>query len=203
VTFNLEETNLKILLFSDTHGQIEKAIDIYKKLKDIDLVVHLGDFASDAKSMEKQLGIKILSVKGNMDGSFSPNGHQVLSTPIGKILITHGHMQSAKKSPQNLLYKAEELGCKAVFYGHTHIPIFLHERGIYLLNPGSLTLPLGGRQGSYAVVTITESSLDASILYVANDEIVGNRSPKEPKLTRNKGKGNSIIRDLLNNSDRF
>lgn len=195
---------MRILVFSDTHGRIEKAIAAYKGQRDIELVVHLGDVASDAQKIEKHLGVKVLGVKGNMDGSFSSNGHQILNTEFGKILITHGHMESVKNSPQNLLYKAEELGCKAAFYGHTHVPLFAEVGGIYLLNPGSLTLPAGGRKSSYAVATITEKSLSADIFYVSDEAAAKENTKSEGQASKQMDTGaTGALRDLLNNSDRF
>ena len=40
----------------------------------------------------------------------------------------------------NIMYKATNLGCKAILYGHTHIPHY-ECIDIHLLNPGSLTIP--------------------------------------------------------------
>lgn len=195
---------MRLFVLSDTHGKIDKAVEIYKTLKDIDLIVHLGDLSSDAKKLESQLGVSVLGVKGNMDGSFSTKGYQILETDFGKIFIAHGHMENVKDSPQNLLYKAESLGCKGAFYGHTHVPVFEEVGGMYLLNPGSLTLPAGGRQGSYAIVNVTEGSFAASILYLIPEFSQMNEGQLQSRETPQKTKVESgFLRDLLNNSDRF
>ena len=180
---------MKIFVISDTHGRIEKAIEIYQSLQDIDLIIHLGDFWNDAKKMRDQLNVSVLSVKGNMDGSFSKDGYHILETDFGKIFLAHGHMESVKQSLENIMYKAESLECKAVFFGHTHIPLFRQVEGMYLLNPGSLTVPVGGRKGSYAVVTITENSLDATILFEDAPQIQKTSS--------------GFLKSMLNDSDRF
>lgn len=196
---------MKLLVISDTHGKIDKAIEIYKTRKDVDLILHLGDLSSDAKKIESQLGVSVLSVKGNMDGCYSREGYQILETSFGNIFIAHGHMENVKQSPHNLIYKAESLGCKAAFYGHTHVPVFEQLGGIYLLNPGSLTLPLGGRKGSYALVNVTEDKLKASIVYLTPKVTVVLEPSQEPEPTSSQ---KSIVeagtlRDMLNNSDRF
>ncbi|MEL7657235.1 MAG: metallophosphoesterase [Bacillota bacterium] len=180
---------MKIFVLSDTHGRIEKAIEIYRSLQDIDLIIHLGDFWNDAKKMKDQLNVSVLSVKGNMDGSFSKDGYHILETEFGKIYLAHGHMESVKQSLENIMYKAESLECKAVFFGHTHIPMFRQVEGMYLLNPGSLTLPVGGRKGSYAIASIAENSLDATILFEDAPQIQKTNS--------------GLIKSLLNDSDRF
>jgi uncharacterized protein len=180
---------LRIYVISDTHGKIDKAVEIYETLQDIDLIVHLGDHWNDAKRMKDQLNIPLIGVKGNMDGSFSRDGYHILETDFGKIFLTHGHMESVKQSYENIMYKAESLQCRAAFFGHTHIPLFREVEGLYLLNPGSLSLPAGGRKGSYAIVTIREKSLDASILY------------EDVQQSRKTESGS--IKSMLNDSDRF
>ncbi|HML38074.1 MAG TPA: metallophosphoesterase [Bacillota bacterium] len=186
---------MRIYVISDTHGKIDKAVEIYKTLQDIDLIVHLGDHWNDAKRMKEQLSVPLIGVKGNMDGSFARDGHHILETDFGRILLAHGHMESVKQGLDNIMYKAEALKCRAAFFGHTHIPLFIEANGMYLLNPGSLTLPTGGRKGSYAVATVTEESLNAAILYEDVQQIRKNEpgSSGSPRT----------LRSMLNDSDRF
>jgi putative phosphoesterase len=180
---------MRIFVISDTHGRIDKAVEIYNKLQDIDLIVHLGDHWNDAKRMKDMLNVPLIGLKGNMDGSFTRDGYHILETDFGKIFLAHGHMESVKQGYENIMYKAESLKCRAAFFGHTHIPLFAEVNGLYLLNPGSLSLPVGGRKGSYAVATVTRDSLAASILY----EDVQQAPKKEP----------GSIKNMLNDSDRF
>lgn len=182
---------MRILVLSDTHGLIQPGIEVYKRLQEedpVDCIVHLGDLVSDARALQVRLGADVIFVKGNSDGSYSENDYKIMETEYGKLLLTHGHMENVKLNTNNLLYRAEELGCKAAFFGHTHEPCFVDANGIYLLNPGSLTRPHRGGDGSYAVVTVTERSLQASILFY---------HPGPPKVE------GGVLRDMLNNSDRF
>lgn len=180
---------MRIYVISDTHGRIDKAIEIYKTLDNIDLTVHLGDHWNDAKRMKEQLNIPLIGVKGNMDGSYARDGYHILETDFGRIFLAHGHMESVKQSCENIMYKAESLNCRAAFFGHTHIPLFVEMEGFYLLNPGSLSLPTGGRKGSYAVVTVTRDTIDAAILY---EDI--------PQVTKSES---GTLKSMLNDSDRF
>jgi len=180
---------MRIYVISDTHGRIDKAMEIYRTLEDIDLIVHLGDHWNDAKRMKDQLNVPLIGVKGNMDGSFSRDGYHILETDFGKIFLTHGHMESVKQSYENIMYKAESYQCRAAFFGHTHIPLFLEAEGLYFLNPGSLSLPAGGRKGSYAVATVTENSIDAAIIY---EDVQQSRKTESGSL-----------KNMLNDSDRF
>ncbi len=157
---------MKLLILSDTHGRIEAAEELYGRLTGIDRILHLGDLTTDASRLAADLGVEVISVPGNMDGSFSKGDHQVLETEWGRILLVHGHMHQAKSGLLKLRYQAEESNCGAVFFGHTHSPLWIKEDGIYFLNPGSLSLPRGGTQGSYAIVHTSAEELEASVLYL-------------------------------------
>lgn len=186
---------MKILVISDTHGKLDKLRDIYGLLKDIDLVVHLGDFLADAREIAAEFGIDVISVGGNMDGVYGDEAYKILDTEYGRILLTHGHLDNVKFSLQSLLYRTQEKGCKAVLFGHTHKPAFEESDGIYLVNPGSLTLPADGTNGSYAIVNTSPESFSASIVYY--QKIMDAKTAKSTKAS------GGYLRSLLNYSDRF
>lgn len=182
---------MRALVLSDTHGLVQPAIEVYKRTLQegaVDRIIHLGDLISDARALQVRLGVEVSAVKGNMDGSYSAEDCSVLETEYGRILLTHGHMENVKFGLTNLIYRAEELGCRAALFGHTHAPCFQYVGGIYLLNPGSLTRPRGGGDGSYAVLTLSAEELSASILFY---------HAGVPKVRT------GVLRDMLNNSDRF
>ncbi|HZK01370.1 MAG TPA: YfcE family phosphodiesterase, partial [Anaerovoracaceae bacterium] len=110
---------MKFLVISDTHGDIEIAEDIFKSLSGIDKILHLGDYVRDGWVLQSRLDIPVIALKGNMDGSYSNEDYKILETEFGKIYLSHGHMEAVKRGPENLLYKASSLGCKAAIYGHT------------------------------------------------------------------------------------
>ena len=182
---------MKIFVISDTHGKTEKVREVWKKLTDVDLIVHLGDYEKDAKALERTLDTKVVSVKGNMDGSYSPEDYRVLETEYGNLLLAHGHMHNVKTSPLNLVYQAQELGCKAALFGHTHQPAYEEVNGIYLVNPGSLTQPRDGSDGSYGIIHTSPEEFHCAIVYYSS------LMPK--KKTPQSGQ----LRNMLNYSDRF
>ncbi|MBQ3390251.1 MAG: metallophosphoesterase [Firmicutes bacterium] len=156
---------MKLLVISDTHGSYEKAVDLIKK-GDYDAVIHLGDLVRDADAIRERTGAWVIGVAGNMDGNFSPRNYKVLKTEFGRILLVHGHREKVKSGLQNLCYRAEELDCRAVFFGHTHQAFYEEEGGLVLLNPGSLSLPYSWEPPSYAEVEITDDGeLTAGIVY--------------------------------------
>lgn len=182
---------MKILVISDTHGKLNKVRDIFPKLKNIDLIAHAGDHYQDAEKLSKEFGIPFVAVKGNCDGSYSDNDFEIISTEYGKLLLTHGHMQNVNSHLSTLMYKALENDCKAAIFGHTHRALTDEAGGIRLINPGSLTKPRDGSDGSYAIVRTSPDSLDASIVYYST--IMGSGRKTQA----------GYIRNLLNYSDRF
>lgn len=183
---------MKILVISDTHGKLNKVREIFPKLKNIDLIIHAGDYMRDGEALSKEFGIPVVAVKGNCDGSRSSDDFEIVKTEYGNILVTHGHMQQVNYQLTALMYKAMENECKAVVFGHTHCSLIEESNGIHFINPGSLTQPRDGSSGSYAIIRTTEKSFDASVVYYST--IMGS-SQKPPKA--------GFIRNLLNNSDRF
>ncbi|QAT42538.1 metallophosphoesterase family protein [Aminipila luticellarii] len=94
---------MKFFVISDTHGELDKVYEIYKTLTGIDAIIHLGDFVKDAEELKKTLGIDVISVKGNMDNSFSTAAFKIVDTECGKLYLAHGHMENVKLNAQNFL----------------------------------------------------------------------------------------------------
>lgn len=185
---------MKIFLISDTHGDLSKVYEIYEKLTNIDMIIHCGDYQKDAYQLEDTLGIPVVSVKGNCDKTQLAD-HATVDTPYGKILVTHGHTENVDYSCNQLLYTAEENGCFAACFGHTHVPFNEDFDGIHLINPGSLSRPRDGSNGSYAILRITEEDFYSNIIYY--DTICGPQTKKQKKVT------GGMLRNMLNYSDRF
>lgn len=193
---------MKYLVVSDTHGNIKRVLDIYREgggETAYEGIIHLGDYARDAADIEDELGCRMYSVLGNCDGDYGSGDFKVLDTEAGRILLTHGHAQRVKSTYMNLVYRAQELDCVAALFGHTHVPVYDTESGIILLNPGSITYPADGSDGSYAVLDIEGGEINAAILYYNRENTAEKQSGKSQKGKVSGGH----LRDLLNYSDRF
>lgn len=213
---------MKILLLSDTHGDLSKALTVCQKLKNIDLIIHCGDYQDDAHQLEEELGIPVVSVGGNCDHA-PKEDKEIVETPYGNLLVTHGHYEMVGYSYQKLLYLAEERDCIAVCFGHTHVAYCEEFDGIRLINPGSLTSPRDGSGGTYAVIHSSEEEFYANIVRYdtvfkdadsgkstsgnggskadgsKGDSSKGGNPPVKPKAKVQGG----FLRGLLNYSDRF
>lgn len=182
---------MKILAISDTHGKLNKVRDIWPKLTDIDMILHAGDFIADAEKLQAELGVPVIGVKGNCDGGYSSSDFRVIPVECGNILLTHGHMENVSCQLNGLMYKVMENDCRAVVFGHTHRAMTDESSGIRFINPGSLTQPRDGSDGSYAIIRTSEDSFDASIVYYST--IMGNKKTQQ----------SGFLRNLMNYCDRF
>lgn len=152
---------MRILVVSDTHGNYPAALVILEQSA-AQLLVHLGDEVDDARTIEPLLEIPLLKVAGNCDhGATEPR--EIVVVIAGKrVFITHGDRYRVKLGLESLKRKAAELQAEVVLFGHTHIPGVWNEDGVLLVNPG--TLMAGSSLQSYALLTITDEAVDATIV---------------------------------------
>ena len=186
---------MKILVLSDTHGDISMAKKIWASLDDLDLVLHLGDYYEDAEKLAAYVRTRVIAVHGNMDFEGDSPLHRIIDTEYGPVLITHGHCDRVRASYDKLLYRAEEAGCKAALFGHTHVAVNEVIDGIHVVNPGSLTRPRDGAAGSYAVIETSEDRFDC--------RIIRTDSSSEKNGGKNSKAKAGMLRSILNYSDRL
>ena len=63
--------------------------------------------------------------------------------------MVHGHKEGVYFSKNQLIQKAIDYDCNFVIFGHTHIYYFeyIEDFNLYLLNPGSPSLPRDTKAG--------------------------------------------------------
>lgn len=204
---------MKILLISDTHGSLYRVGEILKRLPDTDMIFHCGDYQKDAEELQDIFGTPTVSVRGNSDGCHERD-IQVVETPAGRILLTHGHMEIVQLDYDRLLYLAEENQCIAACFGHTHRAVCEKTDGIWVVNPGSLSEPRDGTDGTCAVLLAEEDGLQVEIIHYdklcadSEDFAQGDDTDHRPgsgsaaKTGKHKATG-GFLRNLFNYSDRF
>lgn len=146
-----------IAVISDTHRN-SNYIDIARKyIKDVDILIHLGDNADDILSLKEKFKGKVYVVKGNCDFGNKYPKEELIEALDKKIFITHGDMYDVKCGIQKLYYKAKELEADIALFGHTHMEIITEEDNVLFMNPGSISFPKGkGRYIGY--IKIEEGS---------------------------------------------
>ena len=153
---------LRILLFSDTHDDINLCIKAIEKINKVDVIIHLGDNKKDADDIQSIFpNIKHFSVLGNNDfDSFGKYQDEIITDGY-KFFITHGHTYDVKRGLSKLIDKAKACGCDVACFGHTHKSIIKYVGSITLINPGSARAIFGG---SYGIIEIEDGKINCSIL---------------------------------------
>lgn len=145
---------MKVLIFADSHGY-NMAMAFAVDREEPEAVIHLGDHAEDAREIERVFpAMPIYCVQGNND--FDPSvPMNAVVTPDGvRIYMTHGHRERVGMLSSGIVpQRAREEGCTLAFFGHTHRMMLERENGLWVCNPGSISLPRGG-PASYARLTI-------------------------------------------------
>lgn len=148
---------------SDTHKSKWVFDNVYAKLKNVDLLIHLGDNVKDVDEFKNYFSCPIINVRGNCDFSTTTPSETIEVIEGKTFFITHGHNYNVKYTLLNLLYKAKEMGADVVLYGHTHISQILFQEGIWIVNPGSPSLARDGFN-SVATIEIKDGKVHPSII---------------------------------------
>ncbi len=171
----------RVLIVSDSHGKSQNIKTAIERERP-DMLIHLGDIEDETEKVRRwldenaekhnkkvpdedriSLPVPAVFIQGNCDrygdqkglkksSVFSLNGH--------KFFCSHGHIQGVNMSLMNLMYTALENGCDIAMYGHTHVPFdetFNEGESdkVRILNPGSISLPRGGKEKSYMLMTFS------------------------------------------------
>ena len=134
---------MKIAFISDTHGNeksLKLALNKIKELK-ADILIHLGDYASDTNFIKDNFEGIVYAVAGNCDYSCDYPKEDLININGKKILLTHGDLYNVKNSLNTLIYKGKALNVDIILFGHTHIFIKEEIDSILIMNPGSIPKP--------------------------------------------------------------
>ena len=155
---------MRILIISDSHGNVENLVYVIKNT-DYDKIFFLGDGIKDILTIEGLDRSKLLLVKGNNDISNIVPDFVVEEIEGKKFFITHGHLYSVKYGINKLMDVAHSSGANVVIYGHTHIALQTQmPDGTVCINPGSISK---GKlsQNTFAILNIDKEKdiFDCSI----------------------------------------
>ena len=162
---------MKWLIASDIHGSAyycEKLIRAFESEK-ADRLLLLGDilYHGPRNDLPKDYAPKkviamlnavadsIVCVRGNCDGEVDDMvldfpvlaEYAIVSDPsLGSSVIfaTHGHHFNASSLPK---LKSGDV----LLHGHTHIPVFERVGDVFVVNPGSVSIPKNGSENSYMI----------------------------------------------------
>ena len=161
---------MKLMFASDIHGSAYWAEKVVKRFEEeqADYLVLLGDILYHGprnplpKDYNPQAVIqlfnsikdKIIAIRGNCDSEVD---QMVLEFPITadyniiplnnrKLMASHGHLYNDKQLPKSLVEG------DIFMFGHIHVPVLEQKNGVYILNPGSATLPKENHPNSYGIL---------------------------------------------------
>ncbi len=132
---------MTVLIVSDTHRKhqfLEKQI---KKMKRIDLLIHLGDVEGETEYIKGLVECPVEIVAGNNDFFDDLPREKEITVGKYKVLLTHGHFLSVNFTRKNIISYARSLGADIVMFGHTHKPVIEYDNDVIALNPGSIAFP--------------------------------------------------------------
>ena len=157
----------KILVLSDIHSGVRRAIEVAKKHADCQTVFYLGDGCRHLDTLRTFLpSAAFVAVRGNCDTLLDEaDGTELVLEMAGhRILLCHGHTRGVKYGMGGLLVAAKEHACDIVLYGHTHIAkeFYDSDSGVYLFNPGSIGETRDGRY-TYGILSLDKKNVLFSI----------------------------------------
>ncbi|WP_130838713.1 metallophosphoesterase [Lachnoclostridium sp. Marseille-P6806] len=162
---------MRVLIISDTHGQDGAIMEICRREKRIDVLLHAGDSEGSEAFYREYMRCVTHFVAGNCDGFCRLPSWEVF--PLGKhtAFLTHGHRYGVfgAQVPDALTAAARENGADIAVFGHSHIPLVEEKEGILCVNPGSLARPRqAGHRPSYAVMEIgdADQAINCRIRYL-------------------------------------
>lgn len=146
---------MKILIVSDTHGRIQYLEQVLAKVSPIDLMIHLGDFEGGEEYIKSISPCPTEFVSGNNDFFNGLPKEKMIQIGKYSVMITHGHRYGVNYNTKLIKDAAYKNYADIVMYGHTHVPSIDITGEIWVINPGSLSLPRQeGRKKSFIIMEL-------------------------------------------------
>lgn len=152
---------MRILVMSDTHGDLSTLNRALRSQPKAEVVIHLGDGEADVVMTSRSFPEKMfLQVRGNCDwaSQLPPTGDFEMEGV--KIFYTHGHTYGVKSGDEKIISAARERNADILLFGHTHRAREDYRDGLHIMNPGRLS----GWEPSYGTIDITPQGIVTNIV---------------------------------------
>ena len=159
---------MKILCFSDSHGDtrfIQSALAMHR---DAEAVFFLGDGLSDIERFVYEDKVRPwFFVRGNCDhfafvGDREAPRADTVTLGGKRITFTHGDLYGAKSGKDELIALALNTRADILLFGHTHTPyesyVDTADGGLYLFNPGAASYSYL-KTPHYGIINITPDGI--------------------------------------------
>lgn len=158
---------MKILVFSDTHGDsrlMQEAVQAHLQYGPVGALIHLGDGWRDFAALQQQYpAIPSYAVLGNCDAwsnHVSLPTSRIVEIEGVRFFLTHGHTTHVKNDLSHAAASAAREKADVLLYGHTHLRDDHREETVYgtvrCINPGSAG---AGYAPSYATIELVQGQL--------------------------------------------
>lgn len=146
----------KILIVSDSHGYKKEVSALTASFEDnVDVMVHCGD--SELDYDHKAMRVFSKKVAGNCDYDLEYPDEEIFSVGGFTFYVAHGHNHGVKMSFDAISYRASEAGAQIVCHGHSHLAHATKFGEQLIINPGSIRLPRGRKEETYAILELKDS----------------------------------------------
>lgn len=156
---------MKIVVFSDSHGDTNSMSTIIIREKP-DMIIHLGDYLRDAEKLHLLFPkIQLEYIRGNTDfkEDYLSENHLLIGEKL--FFITHGHKYNVKWNKKDIKQKGIDDNADVVLFGHTHEPYLKNNKGIWVMNPGSIGQKfIRKTSATYGIIELTQDIIDCKII---------------------------------------
>lgn len=161
---------MKIAVISDTHvhKKLDKLEKFFKeKLKDVDLIIHAGDYTNNKVLPYIKKNYRFVGVYGNNDKDDTKSKvkeKEIVTLNNYKIGIYHGHGKN-KNTLENVYEIFKDDNLDIIIFGHSHKPFLTTKDKTLIINPGSPTSKRKEKYYSYIILDLDNSKIDVSIKF--------------------------------------
>ena len=146
---------MKILILGDTHAQDDIFLRILSVEKNIDVMLHTGDFEGSEFVYSELSDFPFYYIAGNNDFFTDAPYERIVELDSCRIFMTHGHRYNLHRGYMDLYREAVRQGASIAVFGHSHEPVAEYCKGVLMLNPGSTSWPRQeNRKPSYIILTL-------------------------------------------------
>lgn len=146
---------MRYVIVSDTHGRSKGLKQVIEKVGHVDGLIHLGDIGAGELQLLNKQEYPYYLVRGNNDFMSDAPLDRIVDLGGAMAFITHGHRQKVYYGIEPLVELGKSGKVDAVLFGHLHVPMIEQRDGIWIINPGSLSLPRqNGGQPTYVTLEV-------------------------------------------------
>lgn len=158
-----------VLITSDSHGFRDEVKQLKERYREkVDGMIHCGDSELDFNHPAMEGFYK---VAGNCD--YDPEYEEELIIDIKglRFFIAHGHHHNVKITLDPMAYRAAEQQATIVCHGHSHLAHATKLGNQLVINPGSIRLPRGRREETYAILLWENSTYSVKFYQLNGKEV--------------------------------